>query len=42
MNGAWFQSETVVFLLKNALLTLLVFATQFYKHAEWNEKQRGI
>ena len=42
MNGAWFESETVVFLWKNALLNLLVFATQFYQHAEWYKKQQGI
>ena len=42
MNGAWFQSKTVVFLWENALSNLLVFATQFYKDEEWNKKQRGI
>lgn len=24
------------------LLNFLVFATQFYQHAEWYKKQRGI
>ena len=40
-NGARFQSQTVVFLWKNALPNLLVFVTQFYKQAEWNEKNSG-
>ena len=40
-NGARFQSQTVVFLWKNALPNFLVFVTQFYKQAEWNEKTAG-
>ena len=40
-NGARFQSQTVVFLSKNALPNFLVFVTQFYKQAEWNEKTAG-